>query len=207
MKIGALHTVIRLAVLIGLSSCKDQPKTLREYKSWFSNPDHGYVCTKQINGLQFKVQHRPVDLQMLNEIEASRSYTKKEVEHIRASYGNSEYFLLEISHDKTEESAEMMNAQTYGQYAEKFKTLSSGLGEYVELQTESSTNAPQLYHYEPSYELGQKIRVLFAFPHVKDGEAMTFVYNDLLFSTTKLKFKFENDQGSYPELPITYISE
>jgi hypothetical protein len=188
-----------------VTGCKEkQPETLAEYRSWFGKAENGYVKEKAIGGLVFTVQYRPIELEILNELEEGASYSQQYIDSLKRRYEGSNYFVMEIRVKDPEgagegvlyRSEEFMN--NFNQTVEK---LSFGMGERFFLEVESDTIYPSVYHFERGFELGERQRFVLGFPDKKKKGPITFVYNDDLFHASILKFQFETEKLEQLALP------
>lgn len=189
---------------IPLMSCTSEPSTIAEYKLWFSDEKNGYIKTKEINNLIFKVQYRPVDLSLLNEIDPNRTYNLQEIDSLRNTYSNSLYFILEVSLKQVSAIDKSLILQQSKDYLATVEKASFGINENIRLITPSDTIKPSFYHYENGYELGSRERFIFAFKK-KEGiewNEMIFSYEDEFFSASTLNFKFDIREDILPKLPI-----
>lgn len=191
-----------------LPGCSDSPKNLSEYAAWFKQEENGFVKARYINNLSFKVQYKPVDLMMVSEIKNSKERSTLNLDSLRATYGESKYFILQIGPDQREErkSGDLIRniSADYAAYSDKVKYLSFYLKDQVTLICGKDTIPPDLYHYERSFELSPVQTFLFAFQSEEalKGKDMTFVYQDELFNAGKLNFSFHIDESEMPEIKI-----
>ena len=195
---------VLLLVLIW-SGCAEQPKTIQAYKAWFLNPDHGYVQTKEVAGIHYSVQYRPGQLMILNEMN-SKIKTRKMVDSMVASYGESKYFVLELSlaDNAKSQDHDILKAASagYKNFADNINYLSFHLEKETWLIVDQDTLSPSLYHFERGYELGNKQSFVFAFPAKNAANAeMKFVFNDAVFNTGTNTFKFK-PTPDIPDVPI-----
>lgn len=194
-----------LILYVLIQGCgKKQVETLAEYRSWYGNPENGYVKEKTLGGLVFTVQYRPVELEMLNELNEGISYSQQQIDSLKKKYEGSNYFVMEVRVKDPEgagegvlyRSEEFMN--NFNQTVEK---LSFGMGERFFLETKTDTIYSSVYHFERGFELGERQRFVIGFPDKKIEGPITFVYNDDLFHVSILKFQFETDKLKKMALP------
>lgn len=189
-----------------VQSC-GQSMTENEYKAWFSDPENGFVKEKVVNDLRFGVQLRPVELMMLTELKQGEDILADQVDSLKASYGNSLYFLMEVSFEDAgkRRGADVVQStvKSYNEFVEQVNRLSFELDDNVILVSGNDTIRPSLYHYERGYELGKKQSFLFAFPfnNEKTHEQVSFIYNDEVFKTGVNTFRFSTGK-EIPEFPI-----
>jgi hypothetical protein len=190
-----------------LPACSSDPTTMPEFVAWFS-PERGYVKTKAVKYINYRVQYRPPELMMIGELDPQATYTQAELDELRGSYGESIYILLEISLDPevmagTHDALRLLSAD-YPDFAEKLKTLAFRLEDSVWLQVGEARVPPSVYHYERGFELGEQQRILFAFqpPSGARGGEATFVFDDPVFRTGLNRFHFDLDPGRIPRPPV-----
>lgn len=205
--INRYKIVLSLFLLLLLqASCNTSISSIDDYKAWFNMPENGFVKSKIVNGFSFTVQHRPVDLMILNELKSFSNYDDKILDSLRDSYGNNKYFLLEISPEKdVTEGVNFYNLfSDYDSYSEAVNELAFKLNEQLSLIIGGDTLKPSLHIYEQVYELSsvQKFLVAFQTEDKEMANQMTFVYNDDLFRAGRLKFNFTNKPEDIPQLPV-----
>ncbi|MDF2456584.1 MAG: hypothetical protein K0R51_2577 [Cytophagaceae bacterium] len=196
----ALTNVYFILSVVSLLSC-NRPKDLREYRTWFGNPENGFVKTHTWHDLDYNVYYRPSDLMAAYELDEEEKHTDKEVDSLIKSYDESYYFLLELS---AKEGVNLeWNETENGEkgYEALIKELSFGMKDRISMVVNKDTLEPSLYHYERGFELGNHQRFLFAFPKDKEKEKESFqiIYNDEIFSSSILKFSF-SDTNDFPDL-------
>ncbi len=195
-----------LSLLLGLYACqgmkKDTPMDYKDYMAWMSDPSHGMVKEKRVNGLLLKVKYIPSDLAALK--------TKKKFQGSVAT-DSSATFLLSIGpeNELTHGSGDLMMAdvKNFEEYKEKFNEMHFQLGEYARLQSGPSVYEPTLFHLEPTYGLGKELTVTFVFSPKSDPREFMgkrgydFVFDDRFFNTGKSHFVFlQEDLQEIPRL-------
>ena len=190
-----------------LIGCDDKPQDIGEYKSWFTDIRNGYVKEIVIKDLTYSVQYRPRELMMLNDI-IGQDLSVNVIDSIRETYGNSEYFLLEIGPGQKlgDATGDLIKNYSYDyeSYASIFNELAFHADENVLMIVGTDTLAPTLHHYEQGFELGTSQKILFAFhPAItSDNTDVVFIYDDEVFGAGRLRFKFNIDRSEIPQLPI-----
>ncbi len=189
-----------------LSACgKAKIHSVAEYKEWINNPKHGYTKEKYVDNIKIKVQYRPIEMMIANEVKHINNISDTSMDSLKKSYGNSRYFIMEIGYDERngEKNADLVRAgaATYNAYSEKVQQLAFGLENNVRIVCGKDTVAPTLYNYERGYELGKKESFVFAFPALNTKEII-FIYADEIFGTGINKFQFEINDKDIPELSL-----
>lgn len=210
MKVNRLRPHIALAALVLgiLAGCSSEPQTPVAYKGWFAAEENGCIKSKTIGNLEFVVQYRPAELMAIDELVHQSAVGTPAVDSVLATYGGSEYFLVRVrpKAELNQHTGDLLQefAPDYEAYDELAQKLSFELGQHLQLVTAGDTLEPALFHREPTYELGAEQRFLIAFQPEKPATAreMTFIYDDELFRSGRLKFKFDIDKTAIPPLPI-----
>jgi len=202
------HIIFYILIIALASSCRPKVKTMAEYKAWFNDEKNGFVKEKYVKGLKIRVQYKPVDLMIVNELRAATAISEKELDSIKKEYGNSLYFMMEAGYDEREKEQGndiiKENNTDYASYTEKVKILSFNLQNNVWLVSGKDTVHSTLYHYERGYELGKKEAYLFAFPNTLkfNNSHVIFVFYDELFNTGINNFQFDTNKKNLPQLPL-----
>ena len=185
---------------------KARVNTIEEYKNWVNNPENGLIKDRVVKDLTFKVYYRPIDYQLVKEIDFSKEYSIEELTKLRNGVGGSEYFMMTISSEiaNLKEGDIASKSATSAEYLEKMEELSFGMENRLRLIVDGDTLAPLLFHHERGYELAQSQNYLIAFSTKEDKmqKEMTFVYDDKIFGVNKLNFKFAIDKNKIPDLPV-----
>ena len=191
-----------------LSSCSKEialtPENSQEYKSWFADPDNGFLKTRQLGNLTMKAQYRPAELMMIDEIKAAKINDMTLRDSVKATYGNSKYFILEITYTENAGIDQDMLKKvvgSYDEYSEKVAQLAFDAGHMMKLSVNGKEYAPSLYHHERSYELAKKTVFLVAFPAEEDPDELTLIWGDEIFNTGINRFKFTDINKKLPEIP------
>lgn len=205
MKI-ALKVIFFIILLV---SCKkQQPATISEYRYWFSEPANGYVQQRDINGIIYSIQYRPVELQIMNEVHEDQIYNDTQVHDLIASYGNGLCFLLEVKpSENIRETPTSNNPFNVYSRPEYYSILSESVPGALKLITNQDTLSPTLFHLEREYELANKIRFLFTFPGNKSlkKQKILVIYDDNVFGAGRIRFRFDLNKLIIPDLPINII--
>ena len=202
-----MKRILCIVCLIFLASCEQQPKNKIEYNRWFNDEANGYVRSRQLNDLIFKVQYRPVDLLVVNEIDMDKVYSEQDIDKIRESYGDSVYFMMELSiKDSNSENKKNVYEELKQQNKQKafMEDLSFSILRHVSLKVNAKSYKPTLYHVEKSHELSNSLRFMFAFPldNNENIDEMTFSYQNFPYSTDSLSFGFNLKDLTVPKPPI-----
>lgn len=191
-----------------LSDCSNNvPDTLNEYIAWFSKKENGFVKTQSVSGLNFSVMYRPKALMAINEIRSAKYLSQDVYDSLLLSYGESEYFMFEITDSDNSEGDLMKKfADSYDTYKARSEYMTFNINDDFYLMYKGDTIYPALYHHEKSYELASIQRFLFAFPfELKNKGYVTFIYDDKIFNTGRIKFKLNIDKKRIPEIPLKNI--
>lgn len=204
MKINYIYSSF-LLVLFGLYGCAGNPDTPAEYFAWFGQEENGFIKTRSINGIEYTVHFRPVELQILRELDqTSLTVSPAFLDSLKASYGKSLNFILEIGLADGDGKVLANAAHIHENPLQVLQELSFSMQEQVELEVGENTYVPSLFHFERGYELGKKERFLFSFPVPEKDMDKPFIfrYEDKFFGGSLLNFSFDVTDKNIPPLPV-----
>jgi len=196
-----------LLITFTLLGCKQAPTNLSAYKNWFASTENGYVKTRQVGQLEYKVMYTPAEYLVSNNLSDQQVYTQDALEAQLAAYSTGRNFILQVGFNTPEPAAGealiAAQAASYEQYAERIQNLAFKLKERAKLVAGGDTCAPTIYHYERGFELAKRQTFLFSFPAPTASSEFTFIFDDPLFETGLNKFHF-GALAPIPPLPINY---
>ena len=153
IKLSSILIVLSVSILslLYLSSFKSAPRTFSEFRGWFEQEGSDFVKSKKIGHLSFDVRYRPVELMMLNELDQRKSYTSKEIDSLKSTYGNSVYFMLDVSPDQElltglDRNLLKLASSNYDAFKENVHHYSFEMNEYIQLKVGDKLISPSLYH-------------------------------------------------------------
>jgi hypothetical protein len=163
-----------------------------------SQPDVSALSKQKfMNGLEFKVQHLPIELLVAREMKSEGATADEAMrDSIRASYGGGMYFMFTIGTDDRKEEHNvdplMLFAQRNGDYDASIKQMAFDLPSDLQLQVGDSIYEPTLCHFERTYELSRELRFFVAFAPLEATapSEFTFTWNDQFYNTGINRFKF-----------------
>ncbi|MBL0684181.1 hypothetical protein JJQ60_11685 [Aquimarina mytili] len=185
-------TLIIIVVLI-IQSCSTKTfDTSEELMSYIQQPEHGYLHTKTVNGVDFSVLYKPTDLLVDQEL------TDEEVsivDSLRDQYGKYLYFTLSMSKNNQELLSNVAgNKQQFGAMVNE---LAFGMEQKVHLYTpQKDTIAMADYIYPRMYGMSRATTMLFVYPreeNIENKEYLNITIEDLGFYTGEVKFKIPTE--------------
>lgn len=204
-----MKAVSTCIIFIGflLFGCGGNPSNLLAYTNWFSDKNNGYIKTKQVGSIVYKVIYTPAEYLMSQELEDNVQYKKEELALKLKELKEGRNFILQVGFSPDEDAkAENLIAakiKNYDQYKKIITDLSFNIESNASLVSGSDTIYPSIYHFERGYELAKSQTFLFSFPVLNEIDDMTFIFDDPMFETGINKFQF-NNLKRIPPLPINY---
>ena len=132
--------------LVFLFSCSVGPTNVKEYFEWFTNPENGFVKTREMRGIVYNVYYRPSDLMVAYEIDNDKKYTKTQLDSIKQGYKDSYFFILELI-AKGNEHLEW-NELKDKRYDDLITNLSFHMKDKRSIVIKQDTLEPFIYNYE-----------------------------------------------------------
>ncbi|GAA4277405.1 hypothetical protein GCM10022259_21290 [Aquimarina mytili] len=161
--------------------------------SYIQQPEHGYLHTKIVNGVNFSVLYKPTDLLVDQELTDQEEVST--VDSLREQYGKYLYFTLSMSKNNQELLSNVAgNKQQFGAMVNE---LAFGMEQKVHLYTpQKDTIAMADYIYPRMYGISGATTMLFVYPreqNIKNEEYLNITIEDLGFYTGEVKFKIPTD--------------
>lgn len=180
-------------LLLSTTSCTQKTfATKKELWTYLKNPDNGYSKSKSINGVDYTVYYKPTDLLVDQELD---SFSKENIEKLRAKYGKYLYFTLTLSKGGKELLGSAANRQKFG---EMVNQLSFGMGEKVHVYTPQKDTLNLLDYSAPRmYGMSPTTNILFVYPKEEkylEQEYLNIAIEDFGLNTGEVKFKIETEK-------------
>ncbi|MEW7280854.1 hypothetical protein ABW636_19865 [Aquimarina sp. 2201CG1-2-11] len=181
-------------LLLLLYSCTtttlDSEEALWQY---IKIPDHGYMHTKTINGVDFSLVYKPTDLLVAQEL--SGPITTAKVDSLRNKYSKYMYYSLSMSKNNQELLSNVAGGkQRFGAMVNR---LAFGMEQRIHLYTpKKDTIAMADYSYPRMYGMSGATTLLLVYPKeekITNEEHITITIEDLGFYTGEVKFKIPTD--------------
>ncbi len=194
----AVHRMLKITVIIivvsVIYSCTTKTfDSSEELMHYIQQPEHEYVHTKMVNGVDFSILYKPTDLLVDQEVtedaEASR------IDSLRSKYGTYMYFTLSMSKNNQELLSNVAgNKQQFGAMVNE---LAFGMEQKVHLYTpQKDTIAMADYIYPRMYGMSGATTILFVYPRdkkIEKEEYINITIEDLGLYTGEVKFKIPTE--------------
>lgn len=182
--------IILLLSLIIIFSCQKKFDNVEEIKEYVSNEDNGYVSTKKVKEIEFKLVYLPVEIMMqLNNI---KDYEEKE---LFENFNKCLYFQLSIS--KNNQDITAASGQSRVEAAGALQDLSFNMEDKIFILTQKNDTIKLLdYSYPRMYGMSNSTDLLLVFPKepslLKD-KYIEMTIRDIGHLPEALKFSFTTD--------------
>jgi len=187
LKVNSVFIVALLSLVV---SCKKNSFNSKEdLLTFLHNEANGYVHHKTINGVDFTLTYRPIDL--LVEQELGGNIDKSNIQISREKYRDYIYFNLSISRS----DQELLNAaaENRNKFGAMVNQLAFGMNDKVHLFTKSKDTLEIIdFVYPRMYGMSRSTSMMFVFLRSEDHldeDYLNFTIEDLGFSTGEVKFK------------------
>ncbi|MBP2833279.1 hypothetical protein J8281_13880 [Aquimarina sp. U1-2] len=185
------------AILIGsflLFSCATKTfDTATELLNYIQQPEHDYLQTKTVNGVNFSILYKPTDLLVDQELTGERTALK--IDSLRSKYEQYLYFTISMSKNNQELLTNM--ARDKQRFGAMVNQLAFGMEEKVHLYTpQKDTIAIADYLYPRMYGMSGSTTILFVYPRDKKITNQEYVHmtiDDLGLYTGDVKFKIPTE--------------
>lgn len=193
LKVNNLPTKIGICLVVVCSlllySCNKTFDSEQELMTYVLDESNGYVQHKTVNGVDFTLMYRPIDLLVQQELDDNTS--KESIMALREKFKSHIYFNLSISKNNKELlSAVPKNENEFGAMVNQ---LSFEMDERVHLFTKSKDTIEMTdFIYPRMYGMSRSTNMMFIFPRDKKQLAeayLNFTVEDLGLRTGEVKFK------------------
>lgn len=181
-----------LFLTVLLISCSGSTfDTTDEILSFVSEPDNGYFYEKSVNGVDYKLQYRPTDLLVQQELGDSKN--KKTIGKLRNKYNKYMYFNLSMSMNEKELLSNVVRDKA--QFGQMVNDLAFNMDQKVHLFTpEKDTLTMTDFIYPRMYGMTNATTIMIVYPrdkkHMKE-DYLNFTIEDLGLYTGEVKFKIK----------------
>ncbi len=182
--------IVFLCISLWMTSCTNPLfDTQEELLEHIQQPEHGYLQTKTVNGVDFSILYKPIDLMVAQEL--SEGDSTSQIDSLREKYKEYLYFTVSMSKNNQELLSNVAgNKQQFGAMVNE---LAFGMEQRVHLYTpEKDTIALADYIYPRMYGMSRATTMLFVYPREKKvtkQDYITLSIEDLGFYTGEVKLK------------------
>lgn len=188
--------VLLLIITLAFLNCSENRfESKEELLTFIKDENNNYVQQKSVNGFVFKLQYRPTDLLVLQEL-SNTEFTLEKVNQLRNKYDKQIYFNLSISKN----NKELLSAtpKNRNEFNTMVNQLTFGMGENVHLFTNQKDTLKLIdFVYPRMYGMSRSTTIMFVYSFEEEKlkqEYLNFTINDLVISTGEVKFKIETDK-------------
>lgn len=184
--------ILIVSCLVAFWGCQSLPQTPDELAAYAQDPQHGLVQEKQVGPVRMRVQYRPTDLLVAQELPESRE--AEQIKALRAKYGQYAYFILSFSQDNQEA---LYQRADYGQFSETLQNLAFRMNRFTQLTTAQQDTIPLAdFAYPRLYGHGSSTQVMLVFDREKipDDDWVQLTVEDVGLGTGRQHFRFDIEQ-------------
>ena len=185
-------------------SCQQLPQTPEELEQFISDPSNGLRQEKQLGDILLKLQYRPTDLLVAQELKGSTDKTL--VDELRSRYASQAYFVLSLS----QEGEDVLNDPKHrNHYSETLQNLAFRMDQFVQMTTSEQDTIPLSdFAFPRLYGYGGSTQVLLVFSQseVKEADWLQVSLQDFGIRTGKQHFRFyRKDLDRVPTLNLASV--
>ncbi len=187
-----MPTYLYLLLMISITGC-GSPEQLKEkqLKAYVNSADSGLTLEREVNDLTIKIQYRPNDLVVAQELRAKQGPTLADLNEARKKYGSVQYWVMSLSEHGEEPLNKIKGDPAH--FNEVLQNLSFKMDQFVHLTTEDLDTIPLIdFMYSRTFGSSSANSVLLAFPSERiTGKGDLYMHlSDLGFGTGKQRFQF-----------------
>lgn len=192
-----------ILLVFAFSSCKKTSLDTHDYIQWVEDTDNGLNQTKTIGNHQFTVQYKPIDYHLIQIYNPDQmlQFSPQQIDSLHDIYKNQLIFNFRI--DRCDGLSVIMTSDNPSNFSNHF--IFNAEKDFYLLNSKDTIH-PAGYHFERTYEVVPYINLGLVFSVSDDfnnSEGFSFVYDDSVLNTGKIKFKYSNKQiQSIPKLKL-----
>jgi hypothetical protein len=171
-----------------MGSCGKEHLNPQQYASWVTNEKHGLVIKKVMNGIEYKVQLKPLDFVALLE-EGSNAIDRKKFEQDKKDMEGFEYFTFYISTSDHKKDVLSAYSNDQNDYFSRLNYFANMMQDDIYLQNGDEKVPCAMFHYERDYNLTpfQKFSIAFKLDKQKIKTDQILVFNDRILNNTTIE--------------------
>lgn len=197
---------LQLIILIGVSlfflSCGTEVLQPGDYISWMETEDNGFIKSKTIENLEYKIQYKPTTYVAVKNAKGDADVFSKEMKEL----GDLQYFTFQIKALTGQQSPLKYNLRTEEEYYERIKYFSFDIQRDLKIIEGNDTLNCVLSLFERTYNISPTSTFSLAFEKSKSTEVefdKEFLYRDRVFNAGPIRLQIEEeDIKDIPELKI-----
>ncbi|MEL7145003.1 MAG: hypothetical protein AAFO69_01440 [Bacteroidota bacterium] len=180
-------------VTIGVAGCHHKTSFNDQQSLWsyLRDEDHGYLQTKEVNGVHYQLLYKPTDL-VVSQLLRGKKASEATIDSLRQKYGQYLYFNLAMSQNGRELLHQVAGERK--QFGALVNALAFDMDEKVNLFTNQLDTIPLLdYAYPRLYGMSNQTSVMLVYPKdqiLKSGFIHLSI-EDLGFGTGEVTFRQE----------------
>ena len=181
--------ILTVSGLVGLFGCQHQPRTPEELAEYARQPEHGLVQQRQVGDVDIRVQYRPTDLLVAQELNGSTD--QKQIAVLREKYDRYAYFILSFSQDN---KGALYQQANHERFSETLQNLAFRMDRFVQVTSARQDTIPLLDSAFPRlYGHGSNTPVMLVFDRAKfpDRGPVRLTVADVGLGTGRQQFVFD----------------
>lgn len=200
--------IIKLVLLFfgGLSiwscSADSGPLAPQAYANWIQNPTNGLHLVKEMKGLEFSMQYKPLDYIVVME-EKQTALKQAFVESRKSEIGNDTYYFNFRITSKESNSPLDWGTSDEMAYSERLAYCTFGMQQDLKMIEGTDTLACALFQFVRNYDIAPYLDFVIGFERKNTQETTvdkTIIFEDRTFGIGTIKFLLENN--SLKNIPL-----
>lgn len=190
-----IFTGLLFAFLLSQSCSRvEKVESVEELNSFISDPANGLLKESIVNDYRFKVQYRPTDFMVAQEMDFgtnANEYSAEELKNLREKYVAYTYFVLDLS---SAGGNVLYSAAGGGNFSDLLHKLAFRLNEYASLRSSSGRELRLVdFIYPRLYGASKSAAVLLVFEKVNPQEDawVKFHLKEFGLGVGTLEFEFQ----------------
>ena len=163
-----------------------------EYVSWVENNENELHISKEIDGILYNIQYRPVDYIVAKE-KRKLELPKVELEERVSKLNGAQYYSLRLNKAEGNEDILLYKIQGEQDYYERVNYCNAAMAEDIKLIEGKDTLYCTLFQYVPTYGVAPYADFVFSFDDKKYQGDKILLFNDRIFGAGELQFQIKED--------------
>lgn len=172
-----------------------------DYIAWVENPENGCFVTKEISGLVFSLQYKPLEYEVMLQEKSQLGLAEMKLE--TDSLSDMQYYTFRIGSADGSDVGRY-NVQNDNEYYARLEYFALQMQNDLVLIDGQDTLPCRMFHFERTYGIDPRATFVLAFDaNGHTPESKTLLYSDRAFETGPVLLTIESsDLAQIPELHL-----
>lgn len=194
------------SVIMQVKTCSISERASLEtsdYVGWIENPENGVYVSKEVNGLIFSLQYKPLEYEVM--LQEKRAISALELAALKDSISDMQYYTFRIATTGGSD-VQRYDAQNDQDYYARLEYFALEMQNDLQLIDGADTLPCRMFHFERTYGIDPRATFVLAFDAKGNTqESKTLIYTDHAFNSGPILLTIEST--ALEQIPELHLSE